>query len=268
MNLATLSQLGAGGVVAIIAGLYAFAKAVSWITNVNNDRKRLEADAERQREKQREDRERLEADAERQREKQREDRKRLEANAERQREKQREDRERLEADAERQREDTRRLQVDAEKRRKLAAKLRADNRHFKAFMAEVRGQLESITRALGQLGVKGASIANSQSPLTLNDFGQEISQAFGAKAWAEAHMDDVREKVAGKSAYDIQQFCFDYVTENILTKDELQRAKSITFENGTILLNVLRVLAFELRDLLLTEGEVDALVAPAQPLHT
>ena len=241
------------------------------------DRERLEANAERQREKQKEDRERLEADAERQREKQREDRERLEANAERQREKQREDRERLEAnaerleaDAERQREDTRRLQVDAEKRRKLAAKLRADNRHFKAFMAEVRGQLESITRAFGQLGVKGASIANSQSPLTLNDFGQEISQAFGAKAWAEAHMDDVREKVAGKSAYDIQQFCFDYVTENILTKDELQRAKSITFENGTILLNVLRVLAFELRDLLLTEGEVevDALVAPAQPLHT
>ena len=246
MNLATLSQLGAGGVVAIIAALYAFAKVVSWITKVNSDRER-----------QREDRERQKEEAKMQEERQREDR-------ERQEERQKEEAKRLEAEAERQREDTRRLQVDAEKRRKLAAKLRADNKHFKAFMvdvratmADVRDKLENINFTLGELGAKKSTIDDSQSPRRLNDFGREISNAFGAKAWAEAHKSDVREKVVGKSAYDIQQFCFDYVTRDTLTKEELQRAKDITYDNGTIISHVLRVLAYELRDCLLMQEGID-----------
>ena len=169
MNLAILSQLGAGGIIAIaaaiMAAVYAYTKAVIWVTGVNSDRS-----------------------------------------------------------------------------------------DFKIFMADVRDKLETIAFALGELGAKRAFVGGSQSPLALNDFGRELSQAFGARAWAETHADDVREKVAGKPAYDIQQFCFGYVTENILNEDDLKRAKEITYNQGTILSNVLRVLAYELRDCLL-EGE-------------
>ena len=130
------------------------------------------------------------------------------------------------SDRKRQQADTEKLQADAESRNQLAEKLKADNKNFKAFMAEVRGKLEDIAQKVNQLwGASEAAsakiVADTQSPLRLNDLGRGISDAFGAKAWASAHADDVRGKAAGKSAYDIQQFCFDYVTENLLTKDEV-----------------------------------------------
>ena len=131
----------------------------------------------------------------------------------------------------------------------------SDRSNFKEFMSEFRDKLDDISRTVHLLLGASKTVSASESPLRLNDFGLKISEEFSAKAWAKAYAeaDDVRQQVVDKSPYDVQEFCFDHVTEDILTKDELQKAKDIAYDNGTILSNVLRVLAFELRGRLLTQ---------------
>ena len=93
------------------------------------------------------------------------------------------------------------------------------------------------------------------SPRKLNETGRKMSEEFGAKAWAEAHADDFREQVADLHPYDVQGFCFDHVTEDILTEDELLKVKDVAYDNGTNMFDVLRVLAYELRDCLVGRQE-------------
>ena len=136
----------------------------------------------------------------------------------------------------------------------------SDHKSFREIVGKLESKLDEISKAVYQLlGASKDSVAATASPLKLNDFGQKISSAFGAKEWANARAGALHGQMAGKQPYDVQQFCFDYVTEDILSEDELKRAKDIAYDNGTIISNVLRVLAFELRDCLLTREEVDTL---------
>ena len=127
--------------------------------------------------------------------------------------------------------------------------------------------MDGLTQVVYQfIGVSKDKSVNevlaAESPLVLNDLGSTISREFGAEAWAEAYADNVREQVAGKHPYDLQRFCFDHVTEDLLTEDELLKAKDIAYGNGTNMFNVLRVLAYELKCCLLdpepNQGHVQA----------
>ena len=93
----------------------------------------------------------------------------------------------------------------------------------------------------------------------LNELGRKLSDEFGSGAWVKAHADEVRDEVAGMSPYDVQQFCFDYVTEDRLSEEELGRAKDVAFANGMEIYHVLRVTAFELRDELLSPQRIENL---------
>ena len=153
--------------------------------------------------------------------------------------------------------------------------LKADNETFKGFMVDIRSRLDKLeskmdglTQVVYQLiGVSKDKSENevlaAESPLVLNDLGSTISREFGAEAWAEAYADNVREQAAGKHPYDLQRFCFDHVTEDLLTEDELLKAKDIAYGNGTNMFNVLRVLAYELKCCLLdpepNQGQLRAL---------
>ena len=152
--------------------------------------------------------------------------------------------------------------------------VKADNETFKGFMVDIRSRLDKLeskvdglTQVVYQfIGVSKDKSVNevlaAESPLVLNDLGSTISREFGAEAWAEAYADNVREQVAGKHPYDLQRFCFDHVTEDLLTEDELLKAKDIAYGNGTNMFNVLRVLAYELKCCLLdpepNQGHVQA----------
>ena len=117
----------------------------------------------------------------------------------------------------------------------------------------LRGRIdEMFTKQAGQ-------VSDSNSPQRLNDTGKNLSKAFDSAGWARSHVDHVRGEVAGMTPYDVQEFCFAYVTEDKFTEEELIRAKEVAFDNGMLVSHVLRVTAFELRDLLLSEKDVDGL---------
>ena len=114
------------------------------------------------------------------------------------------------------------------------------------FMSEMLEDIKSILRRLPR-----TTIASS-SPLSLTDFGQDISQALDAKAWARRTADEVRDELAGKQDYEVQDFCFDYVRNQYRPEeDQKNRIGTIAYENGIDRQEVLNVLAIELRDALL-----------------
>ena len=101
-------------------------------------------------------------------------------------------------------------------------------------------------------------VADSASPQKLNELGRKLSDEFGSAAWAEAHAAEahaelVSDDMTDMMPYDVQEFCFGYVTKDRLSEEELQRAKEVAFNNGLLVSHVLRVTAFELRDRLLTQ---------------
>ena len=112
------------------------------------------------------------------------------------------------------------------------------------FMARVEAKLDKIFDR-----VRTAQPLESGSPLRLNDVGRKISGTLDAAAWARREAGVLRERVADKSPYDIQQFCFRYVADEFQPDDELDAAiKDCAFQHGA---SVSGVLAVELRDVLL-----------------
>ena len=212
------------GVVGFVAWL------AIWYANVNNDRKRQRADTEK-----------------------------LQASAEK-----------LEVSTEGLRKTAAEQRADTEGLKKTAAKLKADNRHFKVFMKRVESKLDNLSTMFHQMvGVQrknvasDPSVAEGKSPIKLNETGRAVSEEIGSKEWANAHAETVREQVAGMNPYDIQSFCVDHVTEDILSEVELEKAKAAAFKNGIDLSSVLLVMALDLRNHLLTPEELG--VSPLDP---
>ena len=78
------------------------------------------------------------------------------------------------------------------------------------------------------------------------------SERLELSSWASQEAARFREYMPGKSAYDIQEFCFDYVRNEFKPDAEQQAAiKECALENGIDTQSVLDVLAVELRDALL-----------------
>ncbi len=89
-----------------------------------------------------------------------------------------------------------------------------------------------------------------ESPLHLTDFGEEISEYINATEWAEQIAPKLREKVEGKSKYEIQELCFSYVQGVDLdqTHEQFTNVHSCAFDKGIEVKAVLKVLGVELRD--------------------
>ena len=180
------------------------------------------------------------------------------------------DRKRQRADTEKLQASTEKLEVSTEGLRNTAAEQRADNRHFKVFMKRVESKLDNLSTMFHQMvGVQrknvasDPSVAEGKSPIKLNETGRAVSEEIGSKEWANAHAETVREQVAGMNPYDIQSFCVDHVTEDILSEVELEKAKAAAFKNGIDLSSVLLVMALDLRNHLLTPEELG--VSPLDP---
>ena len=139
-----------------------------------------------------------------------------------------------------------------------------DRKDFKEFMQEIRKDIKDLSQTLNQVvGILirgGASdlslVAEGASPLKLNELGRKISGEINAKDWALTLAKTLNNQVSGMSAYDIQEFCFGYVTEDTLGKAEVQKVKDVAFNHGVSIYTVLRVMALELRDCLLERENI------------
>ena len=123
----------------------------------------------------------------------------------------------------------------------------SDRTSFKEFMEEVRKDIKNILKRL-------PVTTGADSPLSLTDIGERVSKQLKAIAWADRVSKKLEERCAGKEAYQIHEFCFEYVYNEFAPDDEQEREiKMCAYENGIDRRAVLDVLAVELRDKLLEQ---------------
>ena len=119
-----------------------------------------------------------------------------------------------------------------------------------AFMNEIRADVKKI------LGRLPAQTTASASPIRLTDLGETVSVELSAKDWAEPRVERVLANHRSKSAYEIQEYCFQYVKQNNVLDDEMrEKVLASAFEHGLTRDQVVRVLGIELRDQVLTRLE-------------
>ena len=119
-------------------------------------------------------------------------------------------------------------------------------RDTKAALVEIRDDIKKVLAALPPNVLGGAS------PVGLTDLGKKVSECVEAAAWAEQKAPELIDAVTGKSAYDVQEFCIQYMrTEYKSATAQDESFKKCAFEHGIKLDQVLDVCAIELRDRLL-----------------
>lgn len=123
------------------------------------------------------------------------------------------------------------------------------NGTLRDFMAEIRDDIKTILGRLPSPSIVGGS------PLRLTELGEKISRALDLSAWASRTAADLRGAVRDKSAYEVQEFCFNYVREFEPDGEQDEKIKECAFENGIDIRSVLDVLAVELRDELLDDQD-------------
>ena len=129
---------------------------------------------------------------------------------------------------------------------KRAGSVASDRKGFREIIQEVRADIQEI---LGRL--PPSSIARG-SPRPLTDLGRSISERLAAREWAEKTASAMADRARGKQPYEIQELCFDYIKEEFNPAAELEaRIGRCAYENGIDRDEVLKVLAIELRDVLM-----------------
>ena len=122
----------------------------------------------------------------------------------------------------------------------------SDRASFKEFMKEVRNDIKEILRRLPSHTLAGSS------PLRLTDLGKSISERLDAPALAQDLAPLLQQRIKGKTPYEIQEMCFDYIRHEYKPPDEVEALiKTCAYDNGIDRGQVVDVLAVELRDRLL-----------------
>ncbi|MCY4096198.1 MAG: hypothetical protein OXG05_13850 [Gammaproteobacteria bacterium] len=128
----------------------------------------------------------------------------------------------------------------------------SDRSAFRDFMSEIRQKVDDIWKGLG-----GSPVTESASPIQLTDFGRVISKEIEATKWAAETVPLLRDRLADKTRYEIQEYCDKYVNEAAFADATLEfRAHEIAFNHGIKLENIANVLSVVLRDALLKEFEM------------
>ena len=114
-------------------------------------------------------------------------------------------------------------------------------------MNEVRQDIKEILKRLSP----PPELASS-SPLTLTDFGQELAEGVGAKEIAKSLAPRVRDDVSGMDPYSVQEHCLTFLTSEYQPPPDINsRINQVAYDRGVKREQVLRVIAIELRDLLI-----------------
>lgn len=123
-----------------------------------------------------------------------------------------------------------------------------------SFMAEIREDVKKLLRRTGTAAVAGAS------PLRLTDLGNTIASELDTTSWAKRTAEGYRDLTEGKRPYEIQEFCFEYVSsDEFRPSDDFTVAiKTCAYDHGIDNDQVRTVLAIALRDELLATAAVQA----------
>ena len=123
-----------------------------------------------------------------------------------------------------------------------------NQKNFREFMCEVRDDIKQIL-------LKVSGEATSSSPIRLTELGEAMSKTFGGKDWATEMADVLSKHVENKEPYEIQEFCQNYLRNELKPDEELNaRIGRCAYEHGVTREQVLNVLAVELRDILLEKA--------------
>lgn len=123
-----------------------------------------------------------------------------------------------------------------------------------ATLDHIKSDISKIQEAVQKIFLKLEKVDDSGSPRVLTDLGKKVSREIDAVQWAErlCRSGQLRKEVEGKTDYQLQEFCFDFVHKR-LNPDDNERTKleSCAYENGLEVSSVRRVLGIELRDKLM-----------------
>ena len=103
----------------------------------------------------------------------------------------------------------------------------------------------------------------SSNPLRLTEIGKIISKEIAAPARVDRVSDTLLDQVKGKDAYEVQNFCLEYVES--ADRDSAAEQHAVHNAAGQLGLgakDIRRVLAIELRDKLLREPGLEAPEGP------
>ena len=70
---------------------------------------------------------------------------------------------------------------------------------------------------------------------------------------------ELRNQISGKSAYEIQELCFEWVTDDKLSEAHRKLVHEVAYKRGLTNLQTMEVIAIELREQLLTKEQKDSL---------
>ena len=122
---------------------------------------------------------------------------------------------------------------------------------FKETVGKAIGEIQrDIKQILGRLPPVAVV---SESPLRLTDLGKQISTELNAGEWATQLANTVIDQLQGKQPFEIQEFCFDYVTSEKFmgSQERKNQVQNSAYSHGLEVDQIQRVFGIELRDVIL-----------------
>ncbi len=137
-------------------------------------------------------------------------------------------------------------------------KVNASRSTLAEFIKEIRDDIKKIFDRLP------APTIASQSPIRLTDLGREIAEEIKVREWVSECADRLHGRIESKSAYDIQEFCFQYakqeligdLEEGIISLINSEDIKTSAYNHGLELKQVLEVVGVMLRDEMLKRSGI------------
>ena len=139
----------------------------------------------------------------------------------------------------------------AEDRGVWKGEVNRDREAFHNFMDEIREKLEQIFERLPP-----RRLLDSESPLKLTEFGQEVSNQVKGKAWASEQAQKISDDLSDAGEYEIQERCLSHVWLQYENDDELKNIyRQCAYDNGVKVDQIVEVVSVELRDAVLSSRD-------------
>lgn len=125
---------------------------------------------------------------------------------------------------------------------------------------ELSKLLIKLTSRVENLEGGSKNVTQSSSPISLTDYGQNLSEIVGAKAIAQNYAGRVEFGLLA-SEYHIQEVCSQFAEEQLLdnlTPDERSFLETIAYQEGIDIKKILRVIGIEMRDFFLAQRKKEA----------
>ena len=113
-------------------------------------------------------------------------------------------------------------------------------------------RLARIESTLDELVLQKRSIIKTKSPMTLNSLGEKVWRELDAAAWLQRHSAEVSGQARWLGEYDVQEFCFDYMSSLDLEPPHRNLVRHAAYRNGLTEFQVRQIMAIKLRDALLS----------------